>query len=205
MPITSHADTEARRRFVLSALRVSVAPWLVALWLSFPITGDAQLAGRATRPEVIPPQGAVRQVIFKNCTSCHGIDDYAYNSLDRAGWDAHITARHQKAPITISESDKSVLLDWLATRFGPTTKPFPRTYVPPEITSFFSDAEAQSLINRACVTCHPLDRVNDARNSADRWRVITVDMRERGAKISDVELERLVEWLGRVKGTNANQ
>jgi hypothetical protein len=30
-------------------------------------------------------------------------------------------------------------------------------------------------------------------------------MRERGAKIEDDELERLVEWLGRTKGTNPNQ
>ena len=27
-------------------------------------------------------------------------------------------------------------------------------------------------------------------------------MRERGAKLEDEELERLVEWLGRTKGTN---
>jgi hypothetical protein len=30
-------------------------------------------------------------------------------------------------------------------------------------------------------------------------------MRERGAKITDEEVEKLVEWLGRTKGTNANQ
>jgi hypothetical protein len=30
-------------------------------------------------------------------------------------------------------------------------------------------------------------------------------MRERGARITDEELEQLVEWLGRVKGTNPNQ
>jgi hypothetical protein len=30
-------------------------------------------------------------------------------------------------------------------------------------------------------------------------------MKTRGANISDEDLERLVEWLGRVKGTNANQ
>jgi mono/diheme cytochrome c family protein len=154
---------------------------------------------------VIPPQGAVRQVIFKHCTSCHGIDDYAYNALDRAGWDGHITARHQGLTLTISADERAVLLDWLVMRFGPATKPFPRAYVPPEITTFFSDAEAQSLLGRACVTCHAIDKVNDARNSADRWRVLTVDMRERGARLTDVELERLVEWLGRVKGTNANQ
>ena len=29
-------------------------------------------------------------------------------------------------------------------------------------------------------------------------------MRERGARLDDEELERLVEWLGRTKGTNDN-
>ena len=33
----------------------------------------------------------------------------------------------------------------------------------------------------------------------------SLDMRERGARLTDEELERLVEWLGRVKGTNPNQ
>ena len=32
----------------------------------------AQLSPRPTRPQVVPPQGPVRQVIFKNCTNCHG-------------------------------------------------------------------------------------------------------------------------------------
>jgi hypothetical protein len=30
-------------------------------------------------------------------------------------------------------------------------------------------------------------------------------MRERGAKLTDEELERLVEWLGRVRGTNQDK
>ena len=64
---------------------------------------------------------------------------------------------------------------------------------PPEITTFFSDAEAQALLGRACVTCHDASRYNDVRYSPDRWRVSVVDMRERGAKITDEELERLQE------------
>ena len=74
-----------------------------------------------------------------------------------------------------------------------------------EITTFLSDGEAEALLSRACTTCHPVDRVNSARNSADGWRVLTIDMRERGAKLTDEEVEKLVEWLGRTKGTNANQ
>jgi cytochrome c2 len=165
----------------------------------------AQIGGRPARPVVVPPQGPVRQVIFKNCTSCHGIDDYAFNSLDRAGWDAYIVKRHSGLNVTLAGTDRELLLDWLVGKFGPGTKPFPRTYVAQEVTTgFLSDADGEALLKRACTSCHELDRVNSARFTFDRWRVVTVDMRERGAKLEDEELERLVEWLGRTKGTNDN-
>ena len=80
----------------------------------------------STRPQVVPPQGPVRQVIFKNCTNCHGIDDYAYNALDRAGWDTLLTTKHRDMNVSVPAQDRALLLDWLAMRFGPTTKPFPR-------------------------------------------------------------------------------
>ena len=40
---------------------------------------------------------------------------------------------------------------------------------------------------------------------AARLREVMVDMRERGAQLSDQELEQLVEWLGRVWGTNQDK
>ena len=168
-------------------------------------TVSAQFGEKATRPQIEPPKGPVRQVIFKNCTSCHGIDDYAYNALDRAGWNALIASKHKDLTVPLAAGDRDVLLDWLVTRFGPTTRPFPRAYVPPTITTFFNDDEAQALLKRSCTSCHAMDRVTDARYSPDRWRVVSVDMRQRGAQVSDEELERLVEWLGRTKGTNPNQ
>jgi len=165
----------------------------------------AQFGNKPTRPNVVPPQGEVRKVILKHCTMCHGIDDYAYNALDRTGWVALLEKKHDNFGSLVAAHDRDVLLDWLVVKFGPATKPFPRTYVPPEITTYFSDGEANTLTARACTGCHAIDRVNDARFSPDRWRVVTVDMRERGAKITDEELEKLVEWLGRTKGTNPNQ
>ena len=165
----------------------------------------AQFLEKPTRPQVQTPKGPVRQVIFKNCTSCHGIDDYAYNALDRSGWSALIESKHKDLNVPLADQDRDLLLAWLEVKFGPTTKPFPRAYVPPTITTFFSDAEAQALIGRACTGCHEIDKVNNARYSPDKWRVGSVDMRERGATITDQELERLVEWLGRVKGTNPQQ
>ena len=84
----------------------------------------AQLAGRPTRPQVVPPQGPPRQVLFKYCTTCHGIDDYAYNALDRAGWDAHLTRKHRGIDLPLPAAERTILLDWLTERFGPATKPF---------------------------------------------------------------------------------
>jgi len=188
----------------MATLRRSRAGWTAAaaLALASAVSVSAQIGGRATRPQVVPPQGPVRQVIFKYCTNCHGIDDYAYSALDRARWDALLTAKHRNLEVPLPAESRAVLLDWLVVRFGPNTKPFPRTYVAQEVTTFLSDADAESLLKRACTSCHAIDRVNTARFSPDRWRVVTVDMRERGARLEDEELERLVEWLGRTKGTN---
>ena len=175
---------------------------LTAIWVTVLGAGASAQLGRATRPQVVPPQGPPRQVIFKYCTSCHGIDDYAYHARDRAAWDALLTAKHEGLVVPLPAADRTILLDWLAERFGPTAKPFPRTYVAPVITTFFSDAEGDALLKRACTSCHGVDRVNAARFAPERWRVVTLDMRERGARLENEELERLVEWLGRTKGTN---
>jgi len=147
----------------------------------------------------------VWQVIRKNCTSCHGIDDYAFYALDKSGWKALLETKHKDGGNVLSDGDRNTLLDWLVSKFGPDSKPFPRTYIPPEITTFFSDPEAKRLLNRACTQCHGLERVEQSRKSEEQWRVLAVDMRERGAKLEDEELERLVEWLGRVWGTNQDK
>jgi cytochrome c553 len=202
MGTTNHAKVARQPAIVSFAIFVIVVvPFFMVL--SRPVS--AQLAGKPIRPQVDPPKGQVRQVLFKHCTSCHGIDDYAYNALDRSGWNALIDAKHKGLPVQIQDADREILLDWIVSRFGPTSRPFPRAYVPPEITTFFSDAEAEAVVARACTTCHSADRVNEARYSAERWRVVSLDMRQRGARLDDEEVEKLVEWLGRVKGTNPNQ
>jgi hypothetical protein len=178
-------------------------PVLLMVALAAALT--AQIGGRATRPKVQRPDGAVWQIIRKNCIDCHGIDDYAFYAQDKAAWQKLIASKHKPGEAALSSADQDVLLDWLASKFGPDTKPFPRTYVAPEITTYFSDPEARRLLTRACTTCHGLERVEGTRNEEEAWRVMLVDMRERGAKLSDEELERLVEWLGRVWGTNRDK
>ncbi|MEP7352147.1 MAG: cytochrome c [Acidobacteriota bacterium] len=175
--------------------------FVIAALIAVPLLGQS----RATRPKIERPDGRVWDVIRTNCTSCHGIDDYAFFALDKAGWQKVIEDKHKSGDVNLQQADRELLLGWLASKFGPETKPFPRTYVPPEITTFFSDPEAFRLMNRSCTRCHDLGKVQGSRKATDGWRVTLVDMRERGAQVSDQELEQLVEWLARVWGTNQDK
>src|SRR4029078_6218773 len=104
--------------------------------------------------------------------ACHGIDEYAYYSLDAAGWRDLISTKHKTGDVTISNADLNVLFERTLSKFGPTTKAFPRTYVAPEITTYFTDPEAKRLLDRACAKCHEADRINKERRTADAWRVL---------------------------------
>src|SRR5579863_1383811 len=77
---------------------------------------------RATRPKIERPDGPVWEVIRKNCTACHGIDDYAFYAMDKAGWAKLVDSKHKPADAPLSEADRNLLLDYLAERFGPSTK-----------------------------------------------------------------------------------
>lgn len=191
-------------RFVKAAL-LAVLFVMVAV-LVMPVVTPVAAQRGAARPQVLLPDGPLRPVIRKNCTSCHGIDDYAFYALDKAGWQSLLENKHKvTGGYSLADNDQTLLLDWLVSKFGASSKPFPRSYVPPEITTFFSDPEGNRLLARACSTCHDLERVNVSRKTEEGWRVLAVDMRERGATLTDQELEQLVEWLARVKGTNQNQ
>src|SRR6516165_12189126 len=77
----------------------------------------AQIGRRPARPQVTRPDGPVWQVIRKNCTACHGIDDYAFFALDRAGWQKLLESKHKPGDADLSEADRNLLLDWLVSKF----------------------------------------------------------------------------------------
>ena len=165
--------------------------------------------GRPARPEVTLPLGTVRNVILENCTACHGINDWGYNALDRAGWDALVERMKTNTSglvvgTAISDVDKEILLDYLVAEFGPDSEPFPREYVPRELTEgeFFSDEQAESILAATCENCHSLERVDETRGDVERWRAILISMMGKGAGLSILDVEPLVEWLARTKGTN---
>ena len=184
------------------------ALWFVAVVVVVTVAGQPVPAGaqfnnaRADRPEVTLPGGPVRQVILRSCTACHGIDDYAYNAVDRAGWQAVVETMKEKGAV-ISDNDQSILLDWLVAEFGPDSTAFPRNPVTPVDNSLFADDEAgRGFVETVCQSCHSLESVDIARHSEERWRAIVVDMKGRGAAVADENVEALVEYFTRTRGPN---
>ena len=82
-----------RSRFGAAAMWLVIAGIAAVLGASAPSPASAQ--GRPTRPKIDRPDGAVWQVIRKNCTACHGIDDYAFYAMDKAGWQNLIDTKHK--------------------------------------------------------------------------------------------------------------
>lgn len=163
------------------------------------------VAAQGLRPQVELPDEPVRGAIFRNCSACHGIDPYAYYALDRAGWRALIDQlHHDDNAVHLSGNDETVLLDFLSEQFGADTIAFPRVYTPPAVTETFTDLEARVFLDGVCTECHEL-RVFKQRNTPAKWRDLMMDMRGNGAELSDVELEKLVEWLGRVRGVETTR
>lgn len=160
--------------------------------------------GRPTRPQVLLPEEPLRSVILKNCVSCHGIDDYAYHALTRERWEVLLQEKHAGLPVNkLARADQERMLDYLAETFGTEQTPFPRRYIPPTIDTYYSEQDGRVALDTICTECHELDRVYETRGTLERWRVLLLEMRARGATLTDDhEMERMAEWLSRVQSAN---
>jgi glyoxylase-like metal-dependent hydrolase (beta-lactamase superfamily II) len=54
---------------------------------------------------------------------------------------------------------------------------------------------AQQLLDKACTNCHNLNRVQTKKLNQADWRTTVVRMKDRGAEITDEEIDTLVEFL----------
>lgn len=63
------------------------------------------------------------------------------------------------------------------------------------------EAKGKETLENTCTECHGLDKVLSALRSRERWRTIAIEMRSKGATMSDSELNTLVEYLFQYFGT----
>ena len=162
--------------------------------------GYAQRSRPNRPPPIKLPGGPVRQVILDNCTGCHGIDDYAYSALDQAGWNALLENKHKDLKTIISDANRSILLGYLATQFGPNTKAFKPLQIRQDAP--ITEAAIKTILDASCTVCHSLDVILASRYTEERWRTVVTEMRSKGARLDDTNYEALVVYLARVQGVN---
>ncbi len=63
---------------------------------------------------------AGRELVEKNCVTCHSLDYIAMNSpfLDRKGWEASVTKMIKAMGAPISADDANGIVDYLARNYG---------------------------------------------------------------------------------------
>ncbi len=191
-----------------------VGLWLVVAGMVAMATPMSAQRRRPNRPPPVDlPRGPVRQVILRNCTACHGIDDYAFFALDKSGWQSLLETRHQAGGAVLSDQDRNTLLDYLVAKFGADSKPFnpPQGQARPEaavndeaVGTASADIATRRILETACNTCHSLEQVYAARYTNDKWRALVADMRGKGARVSDGDVDALVEYFARTQVTNPN-
>jgi mono/diheme cytochrome c family protein len=172
--------------------------WLAALVLiSLAAPAPAQRR-RPNRPAPVSlPKGPVRQVILDNCTACHGIEDYAFFALDRGGWNKLLESKHKELKAIIADDRREILLDYLVSKFGPDSKPFR-----PARDRAATDNAIKRILDTICSSCHTLERINTARYTEEMWRSVIDDMKNKGARIDDKDVDILVEYLVKTQPAN---
>jgi competence protein ComEA len=64
--------------------------------------------------------------------------------------------------------------------------------------------DTKALLERACTQCHEITAATGQRNTKDRWAEIVDDMVDRGAEISDSQIEQIIGYLAKNYGPKVN-
>jgi mono/diheme cytochrome c family protein len=132
------------------------------------------------------PAGNGADIVQSKCLNCHQSDLIRQQRLTRSGWERELDKMVRWGAAVI-EQERDVVLDYLALNWG--LRP-----ADPSPSDATRDRGAQ-VFQRACLSCHHTDIVEQQRLSPAGW-VREVDKMVRwGAAVRDEEKNLLVEYL----------
>ena len=65
----------------------------------------------------------------------------------------------------------------------------------PAAVAALADGEHRALVQQVCGQCHPIERVVAQRRSATEWDDMIAKMVQRGAKATELEQDRIYQYL----------
>lgn len=129
------------------------------------------------------PAGAGLDVLNKRCLICHEADIITSQKLTLTGWTRSVD-KMVRWGSSITPEEREVLQPYLAAHFAP--KPS---------ASHDSTEAGAAVFNRACLTCHQADIVEQQKLTAGGWTRSVEKMMRWGAAVSDADKQPLVDYL----------
>ena len=147
----------------------------------------AALAGPLLLAAQQLPEGPGKAIVVSKCDGCHGLDTTVTRKLDRDGWDSVITRMVERGA-SVSEAEQKTVVDYLVTHFGPEKKPQ---------SDPAADQTAKRYLEGVCASCHNSDLIVSHRATKAGWLDTVKEMNDRGAGLSEADVELLAEYLAR--------
>ena len=159
-------------------------PW--ALWRGVCATGLAwAVLAAALGAQDLPERPGV-EVVRARCLGCHAADLIVSQRLSPTAWGREV-AKMAGWGATMDAADRDRLQAYLAVHFGPRPAPSHAGAAAP--------APGASIFDRACLSCHGADLVQQQRLSRAGW-VREVDKMVRwGAIVSETDKDTLADYL----------
>jgi len=154
-----------------------------------------------------------RELYETVCTQCHTTNAIEVTRDGRHGWEDTVH-KMVSAGAQIDAAEMEIVIDYLASRFGPGAGPMETGVLPPgsplqidgTVTSnnlVLPDGEGKALVQGLCQSCHDLGRVVSTRNSAADWQRYATNMLSQNDLTPAAEqVQAIVAYLTRYFGAN---
>jgi len=143
----------------------------------------------ATPAAIAQSPGA--DVLKQRCVSCHESDIITSQKLSLTGWTRSVDKMVRWGAV-ITPAERDVLQPYLAANFGP--KPA-ASHATSEAGAALALSAVEGSYQRACLTCHDADIIEQQKLSSIGWTRSVEKMMRWGATVSADEKEPLVNYL----------
>jgi len=138
------------------------------------------------------PAGAGLEVLNRRCLSCHEADIITAQKLSLTGWTRSVDKMVRWGAVVTPE-ERAVLQPYLAAHFAPT--PAASHALSEGIGRNAADTRVEGVYQRACLTCHEADIIEQQKLTPTGWTRSVEKMMRWGASVPDADKQPLVDYL----------
>jgi len=143
-------------------------------------------AGAAAAGAQALPAGAGLDVLKQRCLVCHEVDLITSQKLSLVGWTRSVD-KMVRWGAQITPAEREVLQPYLAQHFAPLS--------PRPVASHASTEAGQAVYQRACLSCHEADLIEQQKLTPIGWTRSVEKMMRWGAAVGEADKQPLVDYL----------